>query len=108
MPKYTIIYVTCSDKSEAENIGQHLLKKRLTACINIIPEMTSSYFWPPREDKLEIGYESILLIKANFANYEQIEKEILKIHSYDNPAIFAIPLVAISKKYVDWLDSETI
>ena len=107
MPEYIIVYVTCSSKSEAENIGRYLLQKRLTACINIIPEMTSSYFWPPKEDKLDKSEESILLIKAKFENYEQIESEVLKIHSYDNPAFFAIPLVAISKKYADWIDSET-
>lgn len=107
MPEYTIIYVTCSDKKVAEKIGKHILEKRLAGCINIISEMTSFYFWPPEEDKLETSEESILLIKAKFENYEQIEKEVLKIHSYDNPAILAIPLVAISKKYADWLDSET-
>jgi periplasmic divalent cation tolerance protein len=105
--KYTIIYVTCSDKSEAEKIGKHILEKRLAVCINIIPDMTSFYFWPPREDKIESGQECILLIKAKFQNYQDIESEILKVHSYENPAILAIPILALSKKYSDWLDLES-
>jgi periplasmic divalent cation tolerance protein len=107
MPEYAIVYVTCSDKAEAEKIGKHILEKRLAGCINIIPAMTSFYFWPPKEDKIDKSDECILLIKTRFENYEKIETEVLKIHSYDNPAIFAIPLVAISKKYADWLGSET-
>ncbi|MCA9380250.1 divalent-cation tolerance protein CutA [Candidatus Dojkabacteria bacterium] len=107
MSEYAIIYVTCSDEAEAEKIGKHILEKRIAGCINIIPEMTSSYFWPPKEDKIEKSNECILLIKTRFENYERIETEVLKIHSYDNPAIIAIPLLAISKKYADWLDSET-
>lgn len=107
MPEYVVIYVTCTDKIEAEKIGKHILEKRLAGCINIIPGMTSFYFWPPKEDKIEASAECILLIKAKFENYEQIESEVLKVHSYDNPAILAIPLIAISKKYADWLDSET-
>ncbi|HRN86817.1 MAG TPA: divalent-cation tolerance protein CutA [Candidatus Dojkabacteria bacterium] len=107
MPEYAIIYVTCSDNMEAEKIGKHILEKRLAGCINIIPGMTSFCFWPPKEEKIEKSDECILLIKAKFEKYEKIESEVLKVHSYDNPAILAIPLIAISKKYADWLDSET-
>lgn len=108
MAEYTIIYVTCKNKSEAEKIGQHILKKRFAGCVNIIPGIVSFYFWPPREDKLETSDECVLLIKAKEQNYKAIEKVILGIHSYENPAILALPITAISKKYADWLDSETI
>ncbi len=61
-----LIYITCESREQAEDIGRHLLKKRLAGCINIIPGM----------------------------------------HSYDNPVIFALPILHMSKKYADWLTGE--
>ena len=36
-----LIYITCESREQAEDIGRHLLKKRLAGCINIIPGMHS-------------------------------------------------------------------
>lgn len=39
-------------------------------------------------------------------HYKTIEKEVLKIHSYDNPALFALSIAHVSQKYVSWLMDE--
>ena len=101
-----LVYITCESREQAEDIGRHLLKKRLAGCINIIPGMHSLYFWPPGKDYIEETDEVILLCKTIEKHYEAIEKEVLKIHSYENPAIFALPITHMSKKYTDWLTSE--
>lgn len=101
-----LVYITCESKEQAEDIGRHLLKKRLVGCVNIIPTMHSLYFWPPRKNRIEEGKETILLCKTIEKHYKKIEKEVLKIHSYDNPAIFALPITHMSQKYADWLKSE--
>ena len=49
-----------------------------------------------------------LMIKAPLANYEAIEKLIGSLHSYETPQIVAIPVVAGSQSYLDWIDAETI
>lgn len=101
-----LVYITCESKEQAEDIGRYLLKKRLVGCINIIPAMHSLYFWPPGKDYIEESNEVILLCKTIERHYHEIEKEILKIHSYSNPAIFALPILHMSKKYSNWLTSE--
>ncbi len=106
MNNFIVVYITCESKTQAEDIGRHLLKKRLAGCINIIPAMHSQYFWPPRKDYIEESDEVILLCKTIEKHYKAIEKEVLKIHSYSNPAIFAIPILHMSQKYADWLTSE--
>ena len=101
-----LVYITCESKEQAEDIGRALLKKHLVGCINIVPGMHSLYFWPPGKDYIEETDEVILLCKTVEKYYKEIEKEVLKIHSYDNPAIFALPITHMSKKYADWLTKE--
>jgi len=101
-----LVYTTCKDIREAKKIGAYLLKKRLCGCINIFPAMASSYFWPPHSGKIEASRESVLLIKTLADRYEDVEREILKIHSYSNPSIFALPTVGVSQKYLNWLEGE--
>ena len=44
--------------------------------------------------------------KTKEEKYKEIEKEIIKIHSYKLPAIFSIKVSAIYRKYEDWLKGE--
>lgn len=101
-----LVYITCESREQAEDIGRHLLKNRLVGCINIIPGMRSLYFWPPGKNYIEESDEVILLCKTIEKHYKEIEKEVLKVHSYSNPAIFALPITHMSKKYTDWLTGE--
>lgn len=39
--------------------------------------------------------------------YAEVEAHIRAPHSYDEPEILAIPVVASSRGYLDWLMSET-
>lgn len=101
-----LVYITCESREQAEDIGRHLLKKRFAGCINIIPGMHSLYFWPPGKNYIEESDEVILLCKTIERHYKEIEKEVLKVHSYRNPAIFALPILHMSKKYTAWLTGE--
>ena len=101
-----LVYITCESKEQAEDIGRHLLKKHLVGCVNIVPGMHSMYLWPPRKNQIEEADEVILLCKTIEKHYKKIEKEVLAMHSYENPAFFAIPVIHMSKKYADWLTKE--
>lgn len=101
-----LIYVPCENKAEAEKIGEHLLKLRLTACVNIFENMSSLFFWPPKEGIIDKSSEVVLLIKTIWKNYLAIESEVTKIHSYETPCIFAIPVMAMADKYHKWLTDE--
>lgn len=106
MSDMIIIYIVCKDEIEAQNIGKKLLKKRLSACVNILDGMKSLYFWPPNSDKIEEGSETILLIKTIKEKYSKISEEIKKIHSYDVPCIFSIKVDEVDSIYQKWLDDQ--
>lgn len=101
-----IVYVTCESKNQAQKIGEHLLKKRLSVCINIFENITSIYWWPPGKDRLSKGREVVLVVKTIEEKFKEIENEVRKIHSYEAPCIFSIKVDKASKPYLNWLRGE--
>lgn len=43
--KYSVAYVTVPDTDVGKTIGHGLIKNKLAACVNIIPQITSIYEW---------------------------------------------------------------
>ncbi len=101
-----LIYVTCENVEEAERIGEAIMKKKLCACVNIFKEMQPMFFWPPKSGKIDRSKEVVLLIKSIKSKYDDIEREVIKLHSYDVPCIFAIPVISVSDKYWEWFKGE--
>ena len=104
--KSVLIYITCKDRRQAEDIGKALLKKRLVACVNIIDAMHSMYLWPPGKGTIEQADEVILLCKTLESKWQELEREVLNLHSYSSPDIMAIPISRVTQKYADWLLEE--
>jgi len=101
---YILIMVTCSSQEEARKISERLLTKRLVACANILPKIESRFWW---KGKLDNASELLVTMKTEKLNFKKIEAEIKRIHSYEVPEIIAVPIVAGSRDYLDWI-SRTI
>jgi periplasmic divalent cation tolerance protein len=106
MTDLLLVYLTCQSVEQAKEIGKHLMDKRLAACVNIIPEMQSLVFWPPKVNIIEEGKEVVLIVKTLESKYQELEVEVQKVHSDEVPCIIAIPTARVSKKYYDWLVGE--
>lgn len=106
MTDMLLCYITCENLEQAKSIGRHLMVKKLCACVNILPEMYPLFFWPPKSEKIDEGTEVVLIAKTVESKYQPLEAEVQKIHSYDIPCIFAIPVQHVSQQYYDWLVGE--
>ena len=104
MTSSVIIFVTCASKKEAKIIVDSLLRKRLVACGNIVSGVHSKFWW---KGKLDSANECLAILKTQKEKFGKVEKEILRIHSYDVPEIIAVPIVAGNRDYLDWVRSET-
>lgn len=98
--KYIVIFVTCANKEEGEKISQGLLRKKLVACVNLIPEIISRYWW---QEKIEVSSETLLIIKTKKSLFKQIVTEVKKLHSYTVPEIIALPIIEGNKDYLNWI-----
>ena len=103
LPKYAVVMTTCPNDGEATRLAAALLERKLAACVQA-NDIVSTYRW---QGVVETGKEVRLLIKAKYADYAAIEALVKSTLSYENPEVLAIPVVAGSRMYLDWIDTET-
>jgi len=99
--KKVIVLVTCATKEEAHKIAAHLLERKLAACVNIVNEIESFFWW---QGKIDNAREFLLIAKSRVDKVESIIKSVKSLHSYEVPEIIALPIIAGSKDYLEWLD----
>lgn len=98
---HIIIFITTSNKKEAEKISRQLVKNRLAACVNILPGIKSLFWW---QGKIDQGKEALLIVKSRKEKFTKIVKLVKASHSYAVPEIIAIPVVCGFKPYLNWIN----
>lgn len=104
MVRFIQVSTTVDNRRVAAKIAKILLQKRLSSCVQIIGPITSNYWW---NGKTELAKESLCLIKARSHDYPEIESAIQKIHPYEVPEIFAVPILRGNPDYLRWIRKET-
>ena len=100
-----VVLVTCGSLAEGRKIARAVVTKRLAACVNVISAPVESiYRW---KGKVKEAKEFLLIVKTTVRRLKELEREIARMHSYDVPEFLAVEVGAGSKKYVDWLTTET-
>jgi periplasmic divalent cation tolerance protein len=99
--RFCIVLVTCASAAEARKIAEVVVNKRLAACVNILPAPVESvYRW---KGKLQESRERLLIIKTSKARMQALEREVLRLHSYETPEFIALPISGGSSKYLSWI-----
>ncbi len=93
----------CGSAEEAEKIARTLLESRLAACVNVLMQNRSFYWW---DDKIEEATEHMLVIKTSADLFDKVSAAIRASHSYRVPEVIALPLSAGSPDYLAWMDRE--
>lgn len=102
MTGYVQVLTTVGSEGEAELICSTLLEQRLAACVQTIGPLVSRYRW---QGKLEEEREWQCLAKTEASLYEEVERAIRAVHSYEQPEILAIPVLAGSNGYLGWISA---
>jgi periplasmic divalent cation tolerance protein len=98
-----VVFVTAGTEEEARRIAEMLLGQRKAACVNIVPEVDSLFWW---QGKLDSAQESLLIIKTRGSLLPDVVSLVKGVHSYEVPEIIALPIVGGNEDYLKWIDSE--
>lgn len=99
---YGVVLVTTASRAEAEAIATSLVQSQLAACVSLLP-IHSIYTW---QGKLHQEQEWQLLIKTDLTQFQALATKIRELHSYEVPEIIALPLVAGSQPYLQWISEQ--
>jgi len=98
---FVVVLVTCGSRREAMRVARAVVSKKAAACVNVIEGgVRSIYRW---KGKIEQARESLLIIKTSRKRLAALREEVERLHSYDTPEFIAVPIVAGSPKYLEWL-----
>jgi periplasmic divalent cation tolerance protein len=99
-----VVLVTTISVEEAQKIAGLLLSQKKVACVNIIKEAESMFWW---RGKIESARESLMLIKSSKSRLDDIISIVKGVHSYEVPEIIALPIIGGSAEYLNWMGQET-
>ncbi len=91
---------TAGSSDEAQRLARELVERRLAACVNLIPNLTSIYRW---QGAVEQAHEILLLIKTTVKQLSALEAAIRELHPYDVPEFLVLSVESGSQPYLAWL-----
>ena len=102
MSQYALVLITTPDEEMATEIARALVENQLAACVSIIPQVRSIYRW---EGEIYDDNEVQMIVKTSIDLFDQIQKFVNKIHSYDVPELLLLPIEDGSQDYLQWIDN---
>src|ERR1700730_14670724 len=98
-----VVLMTAANGEEANRIAEMLVSERLAACVQVLPEIQSVYHW---QGEVARDSEVLLLAKTTLDRFDELDRAVREIHSYQTPEIVAWPVTAIAEPYLAWLQEE--
>ncbi|TPX47481.1 hypothetical protein SeMB42_g03305 [Synchytrium endobioticum] len=95
-----VLLSTVPSVDVGRNIGRKLLESKLIACVNIVPAVTSLYWW---DGKINEDNESLLILKTSKALVEQVTSQIKSHHPYEVPEVISLPVEDGNDAYLKWI-----
>ena len=103
MSKYAMLYIVFPSAEAAQQAARLAVEKKLIACANILPAMTSIYQW---EGKIEEQQECGALFKTLKSKVKDATKFIASIHQYQCPCIIEFPIESGHEPYLAWITKQ--
>lgn len=101
----TTIIILCTLPNDTElsiKLTKILLQTKLAACITLIKDVHSFYYW---NKELKNDIELQLLIKTKKSLEKLVFHKIKELHPYKVPELLTIPIINGEFHYLQWIHS---
>jgi periplasmic divalent cation tolerance protein len=98
-----VVFVT-APPDKAGDLAGRLVEEKLVACVNIVKDIYSIYWW---QGTVEKDKESLLIAKTELGLLGKLIKRVKELHPYEVPEIIALPIIGGNPDYLRWI-SESI
>jgi periplasmic divalent cation tolerance protein len=95
-----IVLTTVGADFDAAPLARSLVEQRLAACVNIVPQIRSTYRW---QGAIETDAEQLLMIKTVDERLDALQSALLSEHPYDVPEFVVIRPDEVRGPYREWL-----
>ncbi|XP_047528704.1 protein CutA homolog [Vanessa atalanta] len=98
--KYSVAYVTVPNTDVGKTIGHGLVKNKLAACVNIVPQVTSIYEW---KNEINEDNEALLMIKTRTSLVDKLTEFVRSNHPYEVCEVISLPIKNGNPPYLKWI-----
>lgn len=98
------VQTTTDSRAEAMELVRAAVEARLAACGQVAGPVASTYWW---NDEVERSEEWFVFLRLAADRYDELAAFLAERHSYDEPEIIALPIVAGLPSFLNWVREET-
>lgn len=97
-----VVWITAPDREVALRLARGLVERRLAACAQVLPGLTSVYRW---QGAVHEESEVLLLAKSTAARLAALEAWVRESHPYETPEVVALAPERVEPRYLAWLEA---
>lgn len=101
---YLVAVTTAPSAEAAAKLVRSLVERRIIACGTMFSGATSIYRW---NGAVETAEEVVVLMKTTAGRWDELKRELPRLHPYEVPELLALPVAGGHEPYLDWLSAET-
>ncbi len=95
-----VCLITAPTQEKALEIARALLQARLVACVNLVPAITSLYWW---EGQIQQDSEVLMIVKTEDSRLDLLQQQLPKLHPYSVPELVVLPVEGGLPAYLEWV-----
>ncbi len=100
-PELLVVLTTVGTEEQALEIAHRLVGSHLAACVNIVPEVRSVFFW---KGKVNDDREFLLIFKTLRERFPAVRDAIRRLHAYELPEILGFPADFADGAFARWVE----
>jgi periplasmic divalent cation tolerance protein len=101
---FVIVLTTLPADADCAAFAETLVREHLAACVNILPEMQSIYWW---KDKVDRDRERQIVIKTTAIRLDDVQNRICETHPYEVPELLVLRVDGGDEAYLNWMGQAT-
>jgi len=105
MDDIVTIYTLADSEDVAVHLATTLVREKLIACANIMPQVESVFMW---DDHIDWKDEVVIIAKTKLELFPKVKEKVCELHHYHTPCVISLPLSDGNPSFLNWVSENTL